>query len=175
MNSLKANLFKIATPLTAGLFLVSAVSGVALYFGWSPGLFHEMHEVLSMVLLAPVVVHLWRNWKPLLGYFRRIAMPSMLALSVIAAGYYAIGSLGSAGRANPAMSLFALAQTAPLSDLAPVLKLDIGTAEARLNNAGLGPVQPTDTIASIATRTGRNAFVVLSALSGSAQAATPAN
>ncbi len=60
-----------ATPFTASLFFISAVSGVALFFHAAPGLFHEMHVWLSLVLLLPVAFHIWRNWHSLMTYIRR--------------------------------------------------------------------------------------------------------
>lgn len=173
MSAVKNTLFRIGTPLTAGLFLISVVSGVALYFGWAPGLFHQMHEVLSMVLLAPFAVHIWRNWKPLVGYFRRAAMPIALALSVLAAGYFALGSGSGARGGNPAMALVAAVQQAPISDLAPLIKLEPAAAVQRLDAAGFGPVQPAESVAAIATRTGRNAMEIIASLT--AAPAVPSN
>ncbi len=163
-------LMRWATPLTAGLFLVSTVSGVALFLGWQPGAFHEMHEILSMVLLVPVVVHLWRNWRPLLGYFKRVAMPAALGLSVLAGLAFAWPSLtgGTAGRTNPAFALVAAAQTAPLADVAPILKIDAAMAAKRLADAGYGDVRPTDTIAGVAERNGAEPIAVLAKLTASA-------
>lgn len=161
---MRGMLFQYATPLTAGLFLVSTVSGVALFFGWQPAMFHEMHEVLSLVLLLPVVVHLWRNWRPLVLYFRHAAMPIALALSLAAGGYYALAAGGQSRGGNPAFALMASAQRAPLADLAPVLKLDAEGAVQRLQAAGFGPVAPTDTVADIAARNGVEVFAVMSRL-----------
>ena len=48
---------RFATPLTTGLFVVSAVSGIALFFHWAPTAFHTMHVWLSMVLLLPFILH----------------------------------------------------------------------------------------------------------------------
>ncbi|MCB1455931.1 MAG: DUF4405 domain-containing protein, partial [Nitratireductor sp.] len=57
-------LSRYATPFISGLFLVSLISGIALFFHVGPSGFHGMHEWLSMVLIAPFVLHLWKNWKP---------------------------------------------------------------------------------------------------------------
>jgi hypothetical protein len=38
-----------ATPFITGLFLVSLISGIALFFHVGGALFHGMHEWLSMV------------------------------------------------------------------------------------------------------------------------------
>jgi hypothetical protein len=161
-------LFKFATPLTAGLFLVSTVSGVALFLGWQPGLFHEMHEVLSLVLIAPVAVHLWRNWKPLLAYFRRSAMPVALAASVAAAGFYVYEGLSSTRGPNPAFALMSAAQRAPVSQLAPVLGLDASDLARRLEEAGYGAVAATDTVEAIAARNGAETMAVMARLTAPA-------
>jgi hypothetical protein len=42
-----------ATPLITGLFIVSLVSGVALFFHVGQAYFHGMHEWLSMILASP--------------------------------------------------------------------------------------------------------------------------
>src|SRR3954463_6656648 len=51
-----------ATPLTLGLFAVSAVLGVALFFRVGQSVFHGMHGWLSLALLLPFTLHVWRNW-----------------------------------------------------------------------------------------------------------------
>lgn len=53
-----------ATPFITSLFLVSLVSGIALFFHVGAGWFHEMHEWLSMVLILPFFLHVWKNWRP---------------------------------------------------------------------------------------------------------------
>ena len=162
---LKSFLFRFGTPLTAGLFLVSAVSGVALYVHAAPGVFHEMHEVLSMVLLGPVVIHLWRNWKALAGYVRRPPMAIALALSLAAAGLYAYEGLSRSGSGgNPAIALLRQAQQAPLSTLAPVLKFDEATTVQKLAAAGIAAPQPGETLAALAARSGRDPMEILAAL-----------
>ncbi|KJV06594.1 hypothetical protein VZ95_20660, partial [Elstera litoralis] len=85
MKSLRTILFRYGTPLTLGLFLISTISGLALYFHLGTNLFREMHEILSLVLLVPVIVHIWRNWPGFVNYFRRRAMPISLAVCFLAA------------------------------------------------------------------------------------------
>src|SRR5215467_11778081 len=64
-------LTRVVTPLTAGLFLVAAVSGTALFFHVGTAYFYDMHGWLSLLLLLPVGFHLWRNWASFLIYVRR--------------------------------------------------------------------------------------------------------
>lgn len=164
MSAIRAQLFRFATPLTAGLFLVSTVSGAALFFHVGSSLFHSMHEVLSMVLLVPIVLHLWRNWKPMVNYFHRSAMPIALAVSLAAGGYFAYGSMNRTTGGNPAFALVNSAQSVPLASLAPVLQLDEAVAVQRLQDAGIAPVAATESISDIATRSGRDTFEILGLL-----------
>lgn len=71
-----------ATPFITGLFVVSLVSGLALFFHVGPAGLHGMHEILSLALILPFAAHLWKNWCPFAAYFRRTPMAIGLALSV---------------------------------------------------------------------------------------------
>jgi hypothetical protein len=50
-----------ATPITAGAFILSAVTGVLMFFHWDIGLNKKAHEWLSWALLAGVGLHLGTN------------------------------------------------------------------------------------------------------------------
>jgi hypothetical protein len=76
-----------ATPLTLGPFAVSAISGVALILHVGQGIFDEMHEWLSVVLIAPFGLHIVRNWTPLVAYAKRRALLAPLALGLAAAAH----------------------------------------------------------------------------------------
>jgi len=56
------------TPITAGAFLLLAVTGVFMFFHAAPGLAKEMHEWLSWVFLAAVVFHLAINFSAFKTY-----------------------------------------------------------------------------------------------------------
>lgn len=165
MLAVKSFFMNYGTPLTLGLFLVSAVSGVALYFHVGTTTFREMHEVLSMVLLVPVVVHLWRNWGPFLAYFRRSAMPIALVLCFAASVYYALAAQNApATGGNPAFALIGAIQKAPLSALAPALSIGEEELVKRLEAGGFAPVDSKDSVGAIATRSGRDRLEVFAAL-----------
>jgi hypothetical protein len=95
-----AFLSRTSTPLITGLFLVSLISGVLLFFHVGPSGVHGMHEVLSLVLIVPFVLHLGKNWRPFVAYLRRPAMAGALALSALAALAFMIptGQGAGAGR-----------------------------------------------------------------------------
>ncbi|QAY95678.1 DUF4405 domain-containing protein [Methylovirgula ligni] len=149
-NSFGRFISRFATPLTAGLFLISAISGTALFFHWTPGTFHEMHEWLSLVLLAAFAFHLYKNWVPLLGYVRRGTLILPLAVCLIAAMPFVIPGVGGHNRGNPAFRLVPLLTHARLSDLAPVLKTTPDELIAALKKRGLTVRAPNETIEAVA-------------------------
>jgi hypothetical protein len=149
-----------ATPLTTGLFAVSAISGIALFFHWSQGTFHEMHEWLSMVLLVPFGLHLWKNWRMLLGYLRRGVLPLALAAALVVAMPFALS--GAAGRGpgragNPAARVVRLLTQLPLSQLAVVLKTDPDILLGNLRQQGYTIASASDTLEMVAASSGREA------------------
>lgn len=158
------------TPLTAGLFAVSAVSGVALFFHWSSATFHRMHEWLSMLLLAPFALHMVKNWKPLLAYAKRRTLMVPLLLSVVVAVPFALtASKGRAG--NPAFQTVALMTRATLEDLAPIFRVPAQDLLRQLQARGYRATSTRDTPGDIASASAVPANEVLFALVPPAKAA----
>ena len=58
-----------ATPITAGAFLQSAVTGMLMFFHLDTGLNKVAHEWLSWILLLGVTLHLAVNFSGLKRYF----------------------------------------------------------------------------------------------------------
>jgi hypothetical protein len=161
------------TPLTAGLFTVSAVSGVALFFHWSSRSFHAMHEWLSMVLLAPFALHLIKNWKPLLAYARRKTLLVPLALSLVVAVPFAL-TAGKGRGGNPTIQTVTLMTQASLADLAPVLQATPDELLQHLQRKGYKAGATSDTVATIATASQASASDVLYAMLPARRADRPA-
>lgn len=151
-----------ATPLTTGLFVVSTLSGLALFFHWQPAVFHGMHEWLSLVLLAPFALHMVRNWRPLLAYARNGTLVLALAICALISAPFAVGGLtGSGEGGNPAMRTMRLMTLTPLDDLAPVLKTTPEALRATLAAHGHPVGAGDDTLAAIATSSGSSATDLL--------------
>ncbi|MDJ0933151.1 DUF4405 domain-containing protein [Breoghania sp.] len=117
-----AFLSRYATPFTTGLFLVSLISGITLFFHVGQGLFHSMHEWLSMVLIVPFVLHLWKNWRPLQSYFKRPGMAIALGLSRVAAVTFMAPS-GNESSGNPMIAVLGKIQQSPIETVAPIFGL----------------------------------------------------
>jgi hypothetical protein len=154
----------LATPLTVALFLISGVSGVALFFHWAPDLFHSMHEWLGVVLLAPVMLHLWRNWRPMVGYARRGALYVPLALALAIAVTFAGFALSGGGDDNPVHRSVNLLTQTRLADLAPVLKTTPEELVKSLGQRGVAARSADDTLDGIAAATGKSAHELLASV-----------
>ncbi|AND70945.1 hypothetical protein ATSB10_34910 [Dyella thiooxydans] len=159
------------TPLTVGLFFVSAVSGVALFFHWSSATFHSMHEWLSMLLLAPFALHMIKNWKPLLAYARRRTLLVPLVLSLVVAVPFAL-SAGKGRAGNPAFQAVALMTRASLDDLAPIVRVPAPDLLRQLQARGYKANSTRDTPSDIASASAVTANEVLFALIPARKTAT---
>jgi Domain of unknown function (DUF4405) len=152
-----ALLLRYATPLITGLFLVSLVSGIALFFHWGPGEFHGIHEWLSMVLILPFGLHVWKNWRPMVGYFKRPPMAIALALSLAAtlAFFMPLGGAGEAGGAPPQVAIMQMLAKAKPSQIAALT----GQAEQdvidRLKGKGFSAASSELSMSEIAKASGR--------------------
>lgn len=161
MNSF---LNRYATPLTLGLFAISAISGLFLFFHTGQGIFHEMHEWLSVVLLAPFALHVWKNWAAVVGYIRRRLLLVPLGLSLALAVAFAVPALQEGERVSPPMRAITLMTHAPLTDLAPLLKTTPDALTTELKRRGLQVDSSSDTLDAIATSSKTSAAGLLFSL-----------
>ncbi len=150
-----------ATPFTTGLFVVSLVSGVALFFHVGQAAFRGMHEWLSMVLIVPFVLHVYKNWWPLVGYMTRGWLMWPLAVSLAAGVAFAVPALtgGNAG-GNPQLAMYRAIAEAPISAVAPVLKTTPDALIAKLKAAGV-EAKAEQSLAEAAEAAGKEARAVV--------------
>ena len=152
---------KYATPLITWLFVISLVSGLALFFHVGTQYFREMHEWLSLVLLLPFVLHIWKNWRPFLAYFKRWPMKLSLAASVaVALVFAAPAALGTSGGGggNPIMGLANAVENSTIAEAAPVFNLTAEELTAAITKAGYKVSAPDKDIKEIATESGKDGF-----------------
>lgn len=150
-----------ATPFTTGLFVVSLVSGVALFFHVGQAAFHGMHEWLSMVLIVPFALHVYKNWRPLVGYLGRGWLAWPLAASLAAGIAFAVPALtaGTAG-GNPQLAMYRAIAEAPIAAVAPVLKTTPDALIAKLKAAGV-EAKAEQSLADAAQAAGKEARAVV--------------
>jgi len=148
------------TPLTLGLFAVSAVSGLALFFHVGQGVFHSMHEWLSIVLLLPFAFHLWKNWGAMLGYVRRGALLAPSLATLVVSLVFVLPALTHGERGSPFKAVQLLTRTS-IASLAPVLKTTPDALQASLVQRGYKVVSSNDTLDSVAASSGVPAMKLL--------------
>ncbi|PHP68312.1 DUF4405 domain-containing protein [Zhengella mangrovi] len=161
---MQAFLNRYATPLTTGLFLVSLVSGIALFFHWGGATFHGMHEWLSMVLIAPFLLHIWRNWRAFLTYFKRPPMGLALGASLAAAVAFAVPTLtgGDRGGVNP-RAVIGLIGNGTVAQVAPLVGHTPDTLVSALKEKGI--VATADqTLATAAEAAGKSSIDAVAAV-----------
>lgn len=164
-------LSRYATPLITGLFVVSLVSGVALFFHFGSAYFHSMHEWLSMVLIVPFVLHLWKNWRPFSNYFKRPAMAVALTASLAAGIAFAVPVMtaGTASGGRPEFAAIRAMQNAPIATVAPVFGQDGDSLADRLRAEGFTVASADDTINAIAKASGKDTREIFALLSAAGQ------
>ncbi|WP_249690312.1 DUF4405 domain-containing protein [Stappia sp. WLB 29] len=149
------------TTFTIILFAVSAVSGVALFFHWGSAAFHGMHEWLSMLLLAPVAVHLWRNWPGFSGYLKRrqLFVPAVLGLAAALA--FAVPALTATSGGNPMRAALSAIENGTVAEVAPLFELTPQALAQRLAAKGYQVAPDGDlasaSLAEIASTSGKPA------------------
>lgn len=146
-----------ATPFTTGLFVISLISGISLFFHVGTAAFRGMHEWLSMVLIVPFVLHVWKNWLPMTSYFRRGWLMWPLGVSLAAAlafavpGVMALGGMGG----NPQAAMYRAMGDARIADLEPILKVSSAEIDKRLERVGLTGVSHETSLSAAAKAAGK--------------------
>ncbi len=153
------NLKTHGTTYTMGLFLVSTVSGVFLFFHLGTSIFHAMHEWLSMVLIVPVALHIWKNWTSLMTYFKRKVIYIPLLLSLAGGVVFAYPALTgpSGGGGNPLRATVRAMQSGTIAQVAPLYRLTPDALAERLRAKGYTVSSLERTLAQVAKDSGRDA------------------
>lgn len=153
-----------ATPLITGLFMVSLVSGIALFFHVGGATFHGMHEWLSMVLIVPFIAHIWKNWRPFVNYFKRWPMAIALALSVVVSIPFAIPSSSGSTGGNPLVAVAGAVQNAPVAAVAALYGKTPEDMMDALKSQGLTVTSPDQTLLEVASANDKSGRDVIFAL-----------
>ncbi len=122
------------TPLVIGAFLLSAVTGVLMFFHLDSGLNKTAHEWLSWAMLIGVTLHVLLNLPAFKRYFTQTTGKVIVGLFAVVLAL----SFIPAGESEPAFvpPLKALAK-APITVLAQVVGISTDDLKARLQAQGL--------------------------------------
>lgn len=136
-----------ATPLAAGAFLLSAVTGVLIFFHVDSGLNKVVHEWLSWVLLGAVALHLVANFPAFRRHLgsRRGQVLIGAFVVLLALSFVSVGKKPEPPFVAPLRALSA----APLSTVAQVARVEPQEFRKRLAQAGLQPTSDEQSIADL--------------------------
>lgn len=139
----------IATPLVAGAFFLSAVTGVLIFFHADMGLNKFVHEWLSWILLAGAGLHVATNWSAFKKYFAaRSALAIMgVFVLVLALSFFP----ASEGKRSPPFvaSVNALSEV-PITTVALVAQKSPEMVTQILAQEGFKDAHETDTLRTVA-------------------------
>lgn len=124
------------TPLVIGAFLLSAATGVLMFFHLDSGLNKPVHEWLSWVLLAAAVLHALLNLTAFKRYFTQRTGRTVIGFFAVLLALSFI-PLRQGGGGPPYTGPVKALAAAPLPVLAQVAGQDLPQLKARLQAAGL--------------------------------------
>lgn len=165
-----------ATPIVAAVFVVSATTGMLLFFHVGERLIKELHEWIGLAFVVAAALHIARNGRALLGHGRKPGLWIAMALVLATAAAFIVPALQEpAGGGNEGTrKLIGIVQRAPLGELAPLLATTPAALTTRLEAAGLTVAGSSVSLADIAAASGRPPREVLElALAGLPAPAAP--
>lgn len=151
---MKSLLLRYATPFITGLFIVSLVSGLALFFHIGPSGFRGMHEWLSLVLIVPFVLHIWKNWRPMLCYFKGVPFAVASVVSLVAAGVFLLPAGEGERKGPPQFALVQMVLNSTVAEVAPLMDLTPEALTEKLTAAGIN-VDPSLSLSAMAEAAGK--------------------
>lgn len=138
---------KFATPLTMGAFLLSAVTGVLMFFHLDTGLNKAAHEWLSWAMVVGVALHIGVNYRAFTLYLKRPLAVGIVGVfaAFLAASFLPLGGTGG----SPMAAIMQGLGQAPVERVIALTGEDTGAGLARLGAIGVA-AEPGQTVAALA-------------------------
>jgi hypothetical protein len=150
-----------ATPLTAGAFILSAVTGIMLFFKINPGLVKPAHEWLSWLLVIGALTHVAVNWRTVAHYVSKPVGKVILTLFILLLGVSMLPVAGGKSKGHPVARITDSMVRAPLSVVARTANHTPDEAIAILKSKGIQVEGKDQTVQDIASRNNQNPIRVL--------------
>lgn len=147
---------RLSTPVVAAVFVVSAVTGVLLFFHLGERLIKELHEWIGLAFVAAASLHVLRNRRALASHARQRTLWIAAALVLSAAAAFIVPALSAReGGGEGSRRLLQAMMAAPLEQVAPILSTTPTALSERLTAAGFTVAGPTASLRDIARASGR--------------------
>lgn len=151
------------TPLATGAFLLSAVTGVLLFFKIDVGLSKLVHEWLSWLLLGGAVLHVIANINAFMYHLSTRTGQVVIGLSALVLVASLLVSTGGQSEPPFIAPMRALSQL-PLSTLAEVAQVSPQELRERLSRAGVASASDTQSLNDLLGNDLRKQMPILGAL-----------
>ncbi|MBU0621007.1 MAG: DUF4405 domain-containing protein [Gammaproteobacteria bacterium] len=135
------------TPVTAGAFLLSGVTGVLIFFHADTGANKFVHEWLSWVLLGGAVLHVLANLGGFKTHLTTVRGKSLIGafVLVLAASFIPLGGADEPPFVQPIRAL----SQAPLTTLAQVAQITPEILRDRMLKEGLQPTSDQQSLSDL--------------------------
>lgn len=148
------------TPVTAGAFLLSAVTGVLIFFHVDSGANKFVHEWLSWILLGGALLHTLANFNGLKAHLRSRRGQVLIGVFVVALVLSFI-PLGGGKSEPPFMAPVRALGESNLATLAQVAQVTPAELRNRLGKAGVHADSDQQTLAELVGADTRRQMQVL--------------
>lgn len=129
----KINIRRFATPLIIGAGLISAMTGLLMFFTTEqPFLF--AHEIVGLGFAVAIVLHIYTNWRPFKKYFSQRSVIIIALAWLIGIGLVARTAIFSEG--EPEELIMEKMEQTSITRIAPIVDMDVDTLVKRLGNDG---------------------------------------
>lgn len=125
------------TPITAGAFLLLAVTGLLMFFHAAPELAEEVHEWLSLVFVTAVLLHLTTNFSAFKRYLSQRRAQVILGVFAVLVLVSVIPFEEEGEEGPPFAAPIRLLAKAPLAEVAQLAKSSPEQMIAELKKEGI--------------------------------------
>ena len=154
----KIDIRRFATPLIIGAGLISAITGLLMFFiTEDPFLF--AHEIVGLGFSVAILLHIYTNWRPFKKYFSQRGVIIIAVAWLIGIGLIARTAIFSEG--EPEELIMERIEQTSLTRIAPIVDMQVETLIKRLGADGYTVSDPEMSIEALAEAHGADTDAVL--------------
>lgn len=141
------NLRNFSTPLIIGAGVVSAITGLLMFFTTEQP-FLSAHEIVGLGFSVAILLHIYTNWRPFQKYFSQRSVIIIALAWLIGVGLIARTAIFSEG--EPEELIMEKMEQTSITRMAPIVDMDVETLMKRLGTDGFPVSDPEMSIEQLA-------------------------
>ena len=158
INMKKLNIRRFATPLIIGAGVVSAITGLLMFFTTEQP-FLSAHEIVGLGFSVAILLHIYTNWRPFQKYFSQRSVIIIALAWLIGVGLIARTAIFSEG--EPEELIMERMEQTSITRMAPIVDMEVETLIKRLGADGYTVSDPEMSIEALAEKHGADTDTVL--------------